>query len=139
MAKPQTINTNNILMFTDIHYGLKNDSLLRLDIADAFIDDNLIPYIKEHNIKYVIFGGDLFHSRNYISVNTMNRVFNMVTKVAKLVKLYLILGNHDIHLKNSKEIHSIKMLGNIKNVVTVVDPLLLFACGLRMLIHWNWL
>lgn len=121
-------------MFTDIHYGLKNDSILRLDIADSFINDNLIPYIKEHNIKYVIFGGDLFHSRNYISVNTMNRVIDMISKLAKLTKLYIILGNHDIHLKNTKEIHSIKMLSNIKNVITVVEPLELIVNDKRMLL-----
>jgi hypothetical protein len=46
----------------------------------------------------------------------------MMKKLSKLVKLYVILGNHDIHLKNSKDIHSLRILQNVKNIEIIENP-----------------
>ena len=44
------INDEEILLFTDIHIGVKSNSVSRLDVADEYVD-KMIEHIKERNIK----------------------------------------------------------------------------------------
>ena len=66
------INDEEILLFTDIHIGVKSNSVSRLDVADEYVD-KMIEHIKERNIKTVLFGGDWHHERPSIAVETMCR------------------------------------------------------------------
>lgn len=130
----EKITTNDIALFTDIHYGLKGDSELRLKIADDFIYKKLIPHIKSNGIKYVIFGGDMFHNRNSVNVNTMNHVIDAIKEITKHAKLYMIIGNHDLYLTSSTEISSIRAIESMTNVTIVKKPELLQINGKSVLL-----
>ena len=115
------IDTNLLFYFSDLHVGLRGDNLGRLEICEKTID-NIIKLVTKLQLKYVIFGGDLFHSRTSLNVNTINVAIRLIEKLAEHVTIFLILGNHDIHYKNVKDVHSIKIFNNIKNVHIISEP-----------------
>lgn len=112
---------NRTLIFTDIHFGLKNNSTKRLNICINVIRQ-ILKSVKANKIDTVIFGGDLFHCRQTIDVNTLNVAMKCITELSKRCKVYLIIGNHDTYLKNSVDINSLMMFSNNQNIVIVSSP-----------------
>lgn len=111
--------SGKILVFTDLHLGLKNASKSRLAICVNVIK-HIISYIKQHDIKTCLFLGDWHHSRVSTENNVLNVSFKLMSALAKYCKVYVILGNHDIYMKNSVEINSLVCFNAIENV-TLID------------------
>lgn len=110
-------------MFGDIHWGLRNDSEAHnhdcLDFIEWFCEQTTA-----HNCDTIIFLGDWQHNR----VRTENRTSHYSRIGIELLDgmglpVYWILGNHDIYLKNSRDIHSAHYLNRYKNIF-LVDTLL---------------
>ena len=110
--------TGKTLIFTDIHFGLKGNSVSRLNIAIKAIKC-ILDEVKKNDIKNIIFGGDLLHERVAINVNTMNVVLKCIEALAKHCKVFLVIGNHDTHYKNSVDVNSLNMFKHTKNIVIV--------------------
>lgn len=104
-----------VLITTDWHLGLKNNSKNRLAIVVNVVK-NLIEKIKEDKIENLIFAGDLFHVRTALDVNVIDVAFKLILTLSKHCHLYLICGNHDSYLKNSIDINSLKIFRTISNV-----------------------
>jgi len=115
------IDANLILHFTDIHIGLRGDNAGRLEICQKTVN-NIIKVLEKLNIKHVIFEGDLFHSRTSLNVNTINVAIELIEKLSKHAEIFLIIGNHDIHYKNIRDVHSIKIFNNMDNVHIIDEP-----------------
>ena len=54
------------VILNDTHFGFKNDSCIILDYFLEFFDEQLFPYLKEHNIKTIFHLGDVFDRRNML-------------------------------------------------------------------------
>lgn len=104
-----------ILVFTDLHLGLKSGSKSRLAICIKVIKE-IISYIKDNNINTCLFLGDWHHVRVSTENNVMNVSYKLMSALAKQCKVYCLLGNHDIYMKNSVDINSLVMFNSIKNV-----------------------
>lgn len=115
------ITDEQILVFTDLHAGIKSNSFLRLDIAEELVDE-IVKTIIDKKIKTVIFCGDWHHERPSISVETMCRSIRMIKKITKHAKLIFILGNHDIRDNVSTDVTSVKFLEDIDNVELIDKP-----------------
>lgn len=107
------------LIFTDIHFGLRNDSVSRLEICAKVVDD-MLERMREEDAKNIIFCGDWFHVRNAVNVNTMNVALDCLRKLMDFVQkkggdCVFVIGNHDIFNKNSTDVNSIKSYGSIPN------------------------
>ena len=107
--------TGPTIIFTDHHFGLKGNSPSRQKIGVSVIK-SIISYAKSHNVKNIIFAGDYFHQRNALSVDTINIAFKCMQSMAKTCTVYMILGNHDLFMKNSVDVNSINMFQDIPNV-----------------------
>jgi DNA repair exonuclease SbcCD nuclease subunit len=110
------------LLFTDIHFGLKLNSELFLDIAQ-----NNVKWIEEQIKKYkvdkLVFCGDWFHQRSAVSVNTLHKAYESLKSLSSRVKeFYMIVGNHDSYYKNSTKVHSLKTFEQFNNI-KVIDSL----------------
>ena len=67
-------------VFTDIHFGLKNNSKTHNTDCENFIDW-YINQAKEHNCDVGIFCGDWHHSRNSINVSTLDTTVRCLEKL----------------------------------------------------------
>jgi DNA repair exonuclease SbcCD nuclease subunit len=110
------------LVFSDQHFGVKGNSPLRQKIGVQAIKE-ILGYAKKSKAKNIIFCGDWFHSRATLDVSTLDIAYKCVQALAKQCKLWMILGNHDLYLKNSTEVSSVNIFKNDSNVVVVDKPL----------------
>lgn len=110
------------LIFTDLHIGLKSDSISRLNIVKTVIE-HIEKSVKANKVDTIFFLGDMFHTRSSLNVNTINEAYNIVSKLSSLVKdFYLIIGNHDIYYKTDTKVNSPNIFKNIKNVHVIDSP-----------------
>lgn len=115
------LKSDKIVLFSDIHWGKSRDSDIKLQIACEFID-NFCNLIKKHKIKNVIFLGDWFDNRSFVSVKTQNIAFDALMKISKIVDgIYMIVGNHDSYFKNTIAVNSVKTYSVIDNVYPIEE------------------
>ena len=107
-----------VLVFTDLHLGLKGASKKRLAICVKVVKD-IIAYAKNNGISTCVFCGDWHHTRVSTENNVLNVSYKLMSALAKHLKVYAILGNHDIYMKNSSDINSMVIFNDIENVEVV--------------------
>lgn len=122
-----------VLLFTDIHFGLKNNSLHKLKICVNVIK-NLTETVKKNKIDTCIFAGDLFHNRINLSVDTINIVLKCISYLASHCKVYLIVGNHDIYNKNRIDVNSMNIFKDTPNVEIIDQPTIVSINGNKTLL-----
>lgn len=122
-----------VLVFTDLHIGLKSGSKSRLAICVKVIKE-IIQYIKTNGIDTCLFLGDWHHVRSSTENNVMNVSYKLMSALAKHCNIYCILGNHDIYMKNSVDINSMVMFNSIPNVSIVSSIEDLYMNGNRILL-----
>lgn len=128
--------TGKVLITTDWHIGLKQNSKSRLDIVVAAIK-NMLDFVVKNKITTIIFCGDLFHERVAVNVNSLNVAINCVQSLAKYAKIYMIIGNHDSHLKNSIDINSLNIFKDTPNVILIDKPTQVSINGnISLLVPW---
>ena len=124
------------IVFSDQHFGVKGNSPLRQKIGVQAIKE-ILAYAKKSKTKNIIFCGDWFHSRATLDVSTLDIAYKCVQALAKQCKLWMILGNHDLYLKNSTEVSSVNIFKNDSNVVVVDKPLEVMLNSKRaLLVPW---
>lgn len=109
-----------VLLFTDLHLGLQNNSISKLSIAVKAVKE-IISYIKSQNIKTVIFLGDWNHSRVTTENNVLNVSYKLMSALQSHTKVKMIVGNHDIYMKNSVDVNSLVIFKDLPNVEIIDD------------------
>lgn len=106
-----------IVLFTDTHFGVKNNSMTWLNSQLDFIYKQFIPelteYKKAHPKEHInlIHLGDVFDSRSTISTYVATKVRDAFASLRKSVDEFnIIAGNHDYYSPNSDEVCSIDLL-----------------------------
>ena len=107
--------------FTDIHYGLKQNSRLHLEDCSRYVDW-FIAEAKARNAETCIFLGDWMHHRASINVATMNASLKDLKKLNDAFEtVYFITGNHDLYYRDKRELNSIEFARDLSNFVMVDD------------------
>lgn len=116
------------LLFSDIHLGLKKDSILYHIISKNFILE-IIDYAIKHDIKKIFCLGDFFDNRQYINIKTLETAI-AIAEIMSDLEFYILLGNHDVHFKNVNYPHSLLIFSKYKNI-TIIDkePLIIDKCA----------
>ena len=120
---------NNITLFkkaacfTDIHFGLKNNSHYHnedcLNFVKWFIDT-----AKENNCETCIFLGDWHHQRASINVSTMNYTLKALSLLNENFEvIYFINGNHDLYYRDTRVLNSIEFNKLLPNFVQINEPI----------------
>ena len=99
---------NKVLFFSDLHLGVHQDSQTWHNIA-IDIARWIKGVMKEHKLDTIFFGGDVFHDRHEIGVNTLHVAKRFFDEL-KDFNIYMIPGNHDAFLSSTVEINSIEIL-----------------------------
>lgn len=107
-------------VFTDIHVGAKNNSEIHNKDCVDFVNW-FIATAKEEGCETCFFLGDWHHNRANISIQTLHYSLRCIEALsAAFEHVYFIAGNHDLHHKTKREVHSVEWAKHLPNV-TVID------------------
>jgi DNA repair exonuclease SbcCD nuclease subunit len=114
-----------VAVVTDIHIGVRNDSILFAEHQISFFENQLFPDIKAKKIKEIICCGDVFDRRQFSNHRILDmwlhRVFDWLQK--EKITFHLILGNHDTALKDTLKVNAPNLFfSKYKNVIIYDAP-----------------
>ena len=106
---------------TDIHFGLKSNSLVHLNDCEKFIDW-FIAKAKEEDCETGFFLGDWHHSRAAINMQTLHTSLRCIEKLnAAFERFYFIPGNHDLYYRDKRDIHGVEWARHLPNITICND------------------
>lgn len=111
-------------MFTDIHFGKKNNSVQHNQDCLDFVRWFCGNVRKDKDISHVVFMGDWFENRNSVNVMTMNFAHEALIELNSLgLPVYIIIGNHDLYHRENRSVYSTKVFGELANINLVSEPM----------------
>lgn len=112
---------NKAAVFTDLHVGLKSNSVQHNNDCMDFIDW-FISKAKEENCDTCLFLGDWHHHRASINIHTLQYSLRGLEKLNNAFKkVYFIPGNHDLYYRDRRDIHSVEWATHLSNITIVND------------------
>ena len=104
---------------TDIHWGLKNNSIQHNTDCTNFVDW-FIDTAKKQNCETCFFLGDWHHNRAAINIQTLQFSLRGLEKLsAAFDKIYFIVGNHDMFYRDKRDTHSVEWAKHLPNVMII--------------------
>ncbi len=109
------------IVFTDIHFGLKSNSLQHNQDCQKFIDW-IIETGQQNNCEVGMFLGDWHHHRASINLQTLQFSLRALERLsAAFERFYFIPGNHDLYYRDRRDIHGAEWARHIPNIHIVND------------------
>jgi len=106
---------------TDIHFGLKSNSLVHNQDCSDFIDW-FITKAQEQGCETGMFLGDWHHHRASINLQTLSFSLRSLEKLSAAFKnFYFIPGNHDLYYRDKRDIHGAEWARHLPNIHVVND------------------
>jgi DNA repair exonuclease SbcCD nuclease subunit len=103
-------------VFTDIHWGLKNNSILHNTDCDQFIDW-VIETAKSEGCETGMFLGDWHNHRASINLQTLQFSVRALEKLSKAFdQFYFIPGNHDLYYREKRDVHGVEWANHFPNI-----------------------
>ena len=110
-----------VAVCTDIHFGLKSNSLQHNQDCSNFIDW-FIATAKANGCETGMFLGDWSHQRAAINMQTLQYSLRSLEKLsAAFDRFYFIPGNHDLYYRDKRDIYSTEWARHIPNIQIVND------------------
>jgi hypothetical protein len=108
-------------VLTDIHIGLKSNSIVHNEDCLNFIDW-FIEKAKAENCDVVLVLGDWHNHRSSINVLTLDYSMKALEKLnGAFSTVFFITGNHDLYYREKRDIHSIGWAGYLPNIHIIND------------------
>ena len=110
-----------VAVCTDIHFGLKSNSLTHNQDCSDFIDW-FIETARANGCETGMFLGDWSHHRASINMQTLQYSLRSLEKLsAAFDRFYFIPGNHDLYYRDRRDIYSTEWAKHIPNIQVVND------------------
>jgi len=110
-----------VAVCTDIHFGLKSNSLVHNQDCSDFIDW-FIATAQAKGCETGMFLGDWSHHRASINMQTLQYSLRSLEKLsAAFERFYFIPGNHDLYYRDRRDIYSTEWAKHIPNIQIVND------------------
>lgn len=107
-------------VFTDIHFGLKSNSLQHNADCSNFVEW-FIATAQAEGCETCFFLGDYNHHRAAINIQTLQFGLRSLERLSQSFEhVYFIAGNHDLFYRDKRDIHSIEWAKHLPNV-TIID------------------
>jgi DNA repair exonuclease SbcCD nuclease subunit len=108
-------------IFTDIHFGLKSNSVLHNEDCLSFVKW-ATSKAKNEGCETCLFLGDWHNSRNNLNIVTLNySLLALEHMSANFDQVYFIPGNHDLYYRDRRDIQSVEWAKHLPNVTIVND------------------
>jgi DNA repair exonuclease SbcCD nuclease subunit len=119
--------------WTDIHFGLRNNSRAHNDDCENFIKW-MTEEAHREGAETAIFLGDWHNNRSNINVSTLNYTSSNIKYLSENFEhVYIIMGNHDLAYREKSEINSLPFGGYLP-IVTLVNEIL--TVGDMTIVPW---
>ena len=103
-------------VFTDVHWGLKNNSILHNTDCDQFIDW-VIETAQQEGCETGMFLGDWHNHRASINLQTLQFSVRALEKLSKAFdRFFFIPGNHDLYYREKRDIHGVEWASHFPNI-----------------------
>ena len=120
-------------VFTDIHFGMRQNSKAHNEDCTAFVKW-FCETARKHDCDTAIFMGDWHHHRATVNVSTLNYTVDAVNHISKnFERFFFIPGNHDLYYREKRDLNSVPFLKNLKNVILVNN---VYTEGEASLVPW---
>lgn len=125
-----------VCLITDTHFGFKKGNKIFHEYFKKFYDDIFYPYLIKNKITTVIHLGDAFDNRKGIDYWSLKWARDVIYDTLETlnIKVYNIVGNHDIYYRNSNKLNSVEyLLSEYNNVTKISKPQIVNIGGLDIL------
>jgi len=104
------------IVFTDIHFGLKSNSLMHNQDCEAFVDW-VIETGRAQGCETGMFLGDWHHHRASINLHTLDFSLRSLEKLnAAFDQFYFIPGNHDLYYRDKRDVTGVQWAKHLPNI-----------------------
>ena len=108
-------------VFTDLHFGLKNNSIQHNNDCANFVEWFIVQ-AKEAGCETCFFLGDWHNHRASINIQTLNYSIQALEKLsAAFSQVFFIPGNHDLYFRDRRDVHSADFARHIPNIHIIND------------------
>lgn len=105
---------------TDIHFGLKSNSLQHNVDCSSFVEW-FVTEAKKEGCETCFFLGDWNHHRASINMHTLQFGIRAIEHLCKsFERVFFIPGNHDLYYRDRRDIHSVEWAKHLPNI-TIID------------------
>lgn len=103
-------------VFTDLHLGMRNNSIQHNEDCIQFVDW-FIKTAKKEGCETCFFLGDWHHNRATVNVLTLNYSLNALEKLNESFDcVYFIVGNHDLYYRDRRDVQSVEWAKHLKRI-----------------------
>jgi len=103
-------------VFTDIHFGLKSNSITHNEDCLAFVKW-AVAKAKEEGCETCLFLGDWHNNRAALNILTLNYSLKALEHMNdNFTAVYFIPGNHDLYYRDKRDIQSVEWARHLPNV-----------------------
>ena len=112
-----------IACLTDTHWTARKSSRHLHDYFELFYKNIFFPALEEQGVEIVVHMGDAFDNRKSIDFWGLDWTRRVVLEPLRKYEVHMIVGNHDIFLRNSTEINAPELLlKDYPNIKTYSSP-----------------
>lgn len=123
------------LVFTDMHFGIHGNSPKYREVAVGTMEW-ITSLCKSRGVETAVFMGDYFDSRTVINAEALFYASQCINGLCRVVgRLYMILGNHDLYMRDATQIYSASAFEGNPNLTVVSSPV---RVGDALLMPWGW-
>jgi len=130
-----------VLVITDQHFGVRNDSLVYVDYYKKFYNNVVIPFILKYKIEHVLCLGDTFDRRKSVNFNSLEAAkemwFDPLEKMG--IPMTMLVGNHDIYYKNTLRVNAPSLLLGEYGNISIMDSPGEFVLGSLPILGIPWI
>jgi len=123
----QYLEYANIFMISDLHFGVRSNSLEWLNNQKDFFYNFYIPFLKKYkkdgDVLWIL--GDWFDNRQLLDIYVMNSSIDIVMALSEILPVHFLIGNHDIYKKYDTDVNSVAAFKYIPNVYVYEKPVII--------------
>lgn len=113
---------NKVAVFSDIHFGRRNNDKVHNEDCSKFIDFFIETSLK-NNVDTFVFTGDWHDNRHSIQLSTLDYSYSNLKKINDTgIKTFFIPGNHDLFYKERRDVSSVVFAEEFSNI-KIIDEI----------------
>jgi DNA repair exonuclease SbcCD nuclease subunit len=112
-----------LAMFSDIHFGRRSNSKIHNQDCLDFVEWFANHVERDGSYSHIAFLGDWFESRSAINIETLEYSYQALQRLNSIgLPVIFIVGNHDLHRRTTRDVHSVRMFQELENFTVIDSP-----------------